>query len=114
MTPRSNAGGARSTPPAPHDEARRESLDLPPAMAALGGDYIAELAAIDPPSVAPALERLASVATATYRRARAWRLFRRDYQAQAMRLRSERLLGTRGAYGRGQTSTAERVGEAGR
>lgn len=55
MKPQRNAGGAPTTPPASHDETPRECIDLPPAMAALGGarsrailelagDYLAEIA----------------------------------------------------------------------
>ena len=103
MRPQRNAGGARSTPPASHDETRLDSIDLPPAMAALGGDYIAELAVSDPMSLGRALERLAAAAKATAHRASAWRLWRRDYQAQAKRLRAERL---RDGFARGPEPTA--------
>lgn len=103
MRPQRNAGGAPTTPPASHDEIPRECIDLPPAMAALGGDLIAELAAIRSTSLPQALEQLAAAAKATANRGRAWRLFRLSYEAQATRLRAARL---RGMFAKGRKSSA--------
>ena len=102
MRPQRNAGGAPTTPPASHDEPLRESIDLPPAMAALGGDFIAELASIRSTSLPQALEQLSAAARATAHRGRAWRLFRLSYEAQANRLRADRL---RGSFARGTKSS---------
>lgn len=91
MRPQTNARGARPAAPASHYETPPESTDLPPAMAALGGDYIAELALARPDELARAIGQLARETRATAHRARAWRLFRSSYAARAERMRQERL-----------------------
>lgn len=93
MRPLQAAGRAPKTPTASHEVTRAESTGLPPAMAALGGDYIAELALSRPQELACALRRLAAEARATASSEPGWALWRRAYEKRAERLRADRLRG---------------------